>query len=79
MRMRGFPIAGNRVVRCRSGHLFTTLWIAGASVKSLRLLWWRIQYCPVGRHWTIVTPVHESSLTDSERSFAADHRDTWLP
>lgn len=79
MRLRGFPVAGNLVVRCRSGHLFTTIWISGASVKSLRLLWWRIQYCPVGRHWTVVTPVHGAALSDAERSFAADHHDIRLP
>ena len=79
MRLRGFPVAGNRVVRCRRGHLYTTIWVAGASVKSLRFLWWRIQYCPVGRHWSLVTPVHDASLSDAERRFAADHRDIRLP
>jgi hypothetical protein len=24
MRLRGYPIGGNLVVRCRKGHLFTT-------------------------------------------------------
>ena len=34
MKARGYPLGGRIVVRCREGHLFTTLWIPGASVKS---------------------------------------------
>jgi hypothetical protein len=33
MRTRGYPIGGNLIVRCRRGHLFTTLWIPGAGVE----------------------------------------------
>jgi len=29
MWLRGYPIGGRLVVRCRQGHLFTTLWIPG--------------------------------------------------
>jgi len=25
--LRGYPLGGQVVVRCREGHLFTTLWI----------------------------------------------------
>jgi hypothetical protein len=32
---RGYPIGGNLIVRCRHGHLFTTLWVPSASVKAL--------------------------------------------
>jgi hypothetical protein len=39
----------------------------------------RIQYCPVGRHWTLVTPVRDSALTDAELQSARAHHDTWLP
>jgi len=70
---RARRIGGNVVVRCQRGHLFTTLWIPGASVKSLRLVAWRFQRCPVGRHWSLVTPVDESTLTDDERRAAHDH------
>jgi hypothetical protein len=66
-RARGYGIGGRTVVRCRRGHLFTTLWIPGVSVKALRLGWWRVQRCPVGRHWSVVSPVKESSLTRAER------------
>jgi hypothetical protein len=72
-------LGGNVIVRCREGHLFTTIWIPGASVKSLRLIWWRFQYCPVGRHWSLVTPVNAADLTGRERKRAREHRDIRLP
>ncbi|HTX07284.1 MAG TPA: hypothetical protein VME22_01670 [Solirubrobacteraceae bacterium] len=77
--LRARRIGGNVVVRCRQGHLFTTLWIPGASVKSLRLVAWRFQRCPVGRHWSLVTPVDESTLTEDERRRAHEHHDFPLP
>ena len=57
LRMRTGKWAGKVDVRCRSGHTFTTTWIPGASLKAVRLGPWRVQRCPVGRHWSIVTPV----------------------
>jgi hypothetical protein len=78
--MRGYrPPAGNVVVRCRQGHLFTTIWIPGASLKAARLGWWRFQRCPVGRHWSFVTPVKRSVLTEEERRSADEHRDIRVP
>jgi hypothetical protein len=79
MKLRGYPMGGNLIVRCRQGHLFTTIWIPGASLKALRFGWWRFQRCPVGRHWTIVTPVKESALSDDERRIAREHRDIRVP
>ncbi|HWF50258.1 MAG TPA: hypothetical protein VG294_06380 [Solirubrobacteraceae bacterium] len=79
MRRLGYRLGPDTVVRCRQGHLFTTIWIPGASVKSLRLGWWRFQWCPVGRHWTLVIPVKESELTDDERRLAAEHKDIRIP
>ncbi len=76
---RAHRLAGNVVVRCRSGHLFTTIWIPAASVKAVRLGPWRLQYCPVGRHWAIVTPVDESTLEQGERDAARAHHDIRLP
>jgi hypothetical protein len=76
---RGYPLGGRVVVRCRQGHLFTTLWIPGVSVKAIRLLWWRVQRCPVGSHWTVVTPVRESELSARQRRLAARRRDLPLP
>jgi hypothetical protein len=79
MWLRGYPIAGNLVVRCRKGHLFRTLWIPGVSVKAIRIGWWRIQRCPVGRHWSFVTPVRESELSRRQRLVANRHRDVRIP
>lgn len=76
---RGYRFGGNVIVRCRQGHLFTTIWVPGASVKALRLGPWRLQRCPVGHHWSLVTPVRSSELTDEERRVAAEHRDVRLP
>jgi hypothetical protein len=78
-RRRGTWLAVSTVVRCRSGHLFTTLWVPGASVKAVRLGWWRYQRCPVGNHWTFVTPVQVSELTPEDRQLAAQVHDVRLP
>ena len=79
MRARGYPIGGNLIVRCRRGHLFTTLWVPSVSLKALRLGWARVQWCPVGRHWSLVTPVRESELTTDETRLARATRDLRLP
>lgn len=76
---QGYRFGGNTPVRCRAGHVFTTIWIPGVSVKSVRLGWFRFQRCPVGAHWTLVQPVREDDLTDPERVTAAHHHDTRLP
>jgi hypothetical protein len=78
-RRRGRVLAADTVVRCKDGHLFTTFWIPGASFKSLRLGWWRLQRCPVGAHWTVVTPAQVSDLTDAEKRSAAEHHDIRVP
>jgi hypothetical protein len=79
MRLRGYRIGANVVVRCREGHLFTTIWVPGASLKAVRLGWWRFQRCPVGQHWSFVTPVKESELTENELRFAHETRDIRIP
>lgn len=76
---RGFLFGANTVVRCRSGHMFTTIWIPGASLKAVRLGWWRWQRCPVGNHWSFVTPVNVSDLTGDEAKVAAQQRDVRVP
>jgi hypothetical protein len=78
-RRAGYKIGGNVVVRCRQGHLFTTLWIPGVKLKAIDLGVVRIQHCPVGHHWTVVVPVRDSDLTDDERVAAASHHDIRLP
>jgi len=79
LRLRGHRMGGNLIVRCGKGHLFTTIWLPGVSVKALRLGWWRFQRCPVGRHWSFVTPVRESELSEDEKRRATEHRDVRLP
>jgi hypothetical protein len=78
-RKRGYPMGGDVIVRCRKGHLFTTIWVPGISFKSLRLGWWRFQYCPIGRHWTLVVPVRDADLDAADRSRAHEHRDARIP
>lgn len=76
---RGYRLGGNVAVRCRSGHVFTTLWIPGVSVKALRLGFWRLQRCPVGRHWSLVTPVRRDDLGRSDRRSADRAHDLPIP
>jgi hypothetical protein len=71
VRQQGYSIPGKTVVRCSKGHLFTTTWIEGGSLKAVRLgPYTRYQYCPAGRHWAIVHPVKDEDLTDAERRAA---------
>jgi hypothetical protein len=79
MKLRGYPMGGKLIVRCRQGHLFTTFWLPGISFKALRLLWWRYQRCPVGGHWSLITPVRPSELTEAQRQEARDYSDIPLP
>ena len=78
-RRRSNTAGGHTIVRCRAGHLFTTVWLPGGSLKTVRLGWWRIQHCPLGDHWTVVAPVKEANLTEAERELAAQHRDVRIP
>jgi hypothetical protein len=76
---QGYSFGPNVVVRCRQGHLFTTVWIPGVSVKALRLGLWRVQWCPVGRHVALVSLVKNADLTEEERESAAEHHDIPIP
>jgi hypothetical protein len=78
-RRPGYNMGGEVVVRCREGHLFTTIWVPFASLKAIRLGWFRLQRCPVGNNWTFVAPVKESDLTEEERLIAGQYRDTPIP
>jgi len=79
LRARGLPIGGDLIVRCRRGHLFTTIWIPSVSLKAMRLGWLRVQWCPVGRHLSIVTPVREPDQRPAQRREARAHHDLRLP
>ncbi len=78
-RLLGYKLGGNVVVRCRQGHVFSTIWIPGVKLKSLDLVVARVQRCPVGKHWSLVVPVRESELTEGERQFAKQHHDVPIP
>jgi len=65
---KGRPgIAGEVVVRCSKGHVFTTTWSPLGSLASVRLGSARFQRCPVGPHWALVRPVNDADLTDGDR------------
>ena len=57
-------LGGQTTVRCSKGHVFTTFWSPWGSFASIRLGFARFQYCPVGKHWSLVRPVNERELTD---------------
>jgi hypothetical protein len=72
-------MGGNLIVRCRRGHLYTTLWVPGVSFKAVRLGWVRLQWCPVGRHWSLVTPVRASELTAKDERLGRSRHDLHFP
>jgi len=74
----GYRLGANTVVRCRRGHLFTTIWIPGVKLKAIDLLVARVQWCPVGRHWSVV-PVREADLSVEDRLLAASQHDVRIP
>jgi hypothetical protein len=78
-RRRGYAFGLSTTVRCHRGHVFTTIWIPGVSVKAIRLGWWRVQRCPAGPHWALVRPVRAADLGRGERRRAAALRDVHVP
>ena len=75
-RRRGYAVGTiHRIVCCSRGHVFTTVWVPGGSLKAVRLGWTRFQRCPVGHHWSLVQPVREDELTDEERRSAEVYDD----
>lgn len=78
-RRKGYKFGPKIIVRCNKGHLFTTIWIPGGSLKSIRLGFYRLQFCPVGRHWALVRPVKEAELSETERQAAAENKDSRIP
>jgi hypothetical protein len=69
----------DRPVRCRDGHLFTTIWIPLASLKAIRLGRRRLQRCPVGHHWSMVAPIDRKHSTTAELEAAAAVHDLRIP
>jgi hypothetical protein len=69
----------DRPVRCREGHLFTTIWFPLGSLKAARLDGHRFQRCPVGRHWTMVAPLDRATASPGELEAAAAVHDVHIP
>ena len=69
----------DRAVRCKEGHLFTTIWIPAVSLKALRLAGSRYQKCPVGQHWTTVTRLDPATASATDLAQAASVHDRRLP
>jgi len=69
----------DRPVRCRDGHLFTTIWIPLASLKAVRLGDRRYQHCPVGHHWSTVFPLDPATAGEDDLRAAAAVHDLRIP
>ena len=67
------------VVRCKDGHLFTTIWVPMASIKAVRLGNGRWQHCPVGKHWSVVVPADDGTLEPAALAAARAVHDLRLP
>ena len=78
-RRLGYDLGTDTLVRCRKGHVFTTIWIPGVHLKELDLVIARVQRCPVGQHWSLVVPVREEDLSNDELEFARAHHDIKIP
>jgi hypothetical protein len=78
-RRLGYNLGTNTLVRCRKGHVFTTIWIPGVKLKEIDLVIARIQRCPIGHHWSLVVPVREQDLSNTELEFAREHHDVPIP
>ena len=79
-RLLGYGFGTRTIVRCRRGHLFTTIWIPGVKLKALDLGIARIQRCPAGGgHWSLITPVRAADLSPLQRARARARRDVRLP
>ncbi len=63
---RRYPERFDPVVRCRQGHRYRSIWVAGGSLKALRWFNRRYQWCPVGRHWSWTHRVDVARLSADE-------------
>ncbi|MGD0198076.1 MAG: hypothetical protein ABSC56_09255 [Solirubrobacteraceae bacterium] len=69
----------DKVVRCSQGHLYTSTWMWGGSLKALRLGNRRFQRCPVGHHWSMARLVDPATLSPQECEAAAAIHDVRVP
>jgi len=61
----------DRPVRCKAGHLFTTIWMPLGSLKAARFGNRRFQRCPVGNHWTMVVRLDRDAADPADLEAAA--------
>ncbi|MEV0845475.1 hypothetical protein AB0J21_06220 [Streptomyces sp. NPDC049954] len=67
-------MAGNAIVRCSAGHLFTATWLPMIGLRSLRVSpHRRYARCPVERHWSMVTKTDPATLSEAELTEAQAH------
>jgi hypothetical protein len=66
-------------VRCKDGHLFTTIWVPFGSLKALRLGNRRYQHCPVGHHWSTVMKLNSATAAGADLAQAAEVHDSRVP
>jgi hypothetical protein len=78
-RRLGYKLGTDVAVRCRQGHVYSTVWIPGVKLKTVDLAVARFQHCPVGKHWSLVVPVRDGDLADEELEFAQEHHDAPVP
>jgi len=78
-RRLGYNLGTSTIVRCRQGHMYSTVWLPGVKFKELDLAVARVQRCPVGQHWSLAVPVRDVSLTEEERQYALAHHDIKIP
>ena len=67
-----------KIVRCGSGHLYRTAWVPFVSFKAIRWFGRRLQWCPVGKHWSWAERVEPSSLSAAEYKGAYERRDSGI-
>jgi hypothetical protein len=67
------------VVRCSQGHLYQSVWIPGGSLKGVRWFKGRLQWCPVGRHWSWTRRVGANQISADERTAANEVHDLPIP
>jgi hypothetical protein len=67
------------IARCSQGGLFETKWVPLASFKAVRLGSRRLQRCPVHRKWELIERVDPATLSEAQRSEAAQYPAGWLP
>jgi hypothetical protein len=69
---RNAPNRFTPVVRCSQGHLYRSVWIPGGSLKAVRWFKGRLQWCPIGRHWSWTRRVDASQISPNELAAASE-------